>query len=44
MPAAGFPWLGYGINRFTSTISVSVPAGYTADRQWKADDRSDSAN
>ena len=25
-----FPMAGYGINRFTSTISVSVPAGYTA--------------
>ncbi len=25
-----FPMSGYGINRFTSTISVSVPAGYTA--------------
>ncbi len=25
-----FPMVGYGINRFTSTISVSVPAGYTA--------------
>ena len=25
-----FPMIGYGINRFTSTISVSVPAGYTA--------------
>jgi len=24
-----FPMVGYGINRFTSTISVSVPAGYT---------------
>ncbi len=24
-----FPMSGYGINRFTSTISVSVPAGYT---------------
>jgi len=24
-----FPMAGYGINRFTSTISVSVPAGYT---------------
>ena len=24
-----FPTSGYGINRFTSTISVSVPAGYT---------------
>ncbi len=24
-----FPVAGYGINRFTSTISVSVPAGYT---------------
>jgi len=23
-----FPMVGYGINRFTSTISVSVPAGY----------------
>jgi len=25
-----FPMVGYGINRFTSTLSVSVPAGYTA--------------
>jgi Peptidase family M1 domain/TPR repeat len=25
-----FPMTGYGINRFTSTLSVSVPAGYTA--------------
>ncbi len=25
-----FPMVGYGINRFTSTISVSVPSGYTA--------------
>ena len=25
-----FPMAGYGINRFTSTLSVSVPAGYTA--------------
>jgi hypothetical protein len=24
-----FPMSGYGINRFTSTISISVPAGYT---------------
>jgi Peptidase family M1 domain len=24
-----FPMTGYGINRFTSTLSVSVPAGYT---------------
>jgi hypothetical protein len=24
-----FPMVGYGINRFTSTISVSVPPGYT---------------
>ncbi len=24
-----FPMVGYGIDRFTSTISVSVPAGYT---------------
>src|SRR5271169_3601757 len=24
-----FPMVGYGINRFTSTLSVSVPAGYT---------------
>jgi hypothetical protein len=24
-----FPMAGYGINRFTSTISVSVPAGYS---------------
>ncbi len=24
-----FPMAGYGINRFTSTLSVSVPAGYT---------------
>jgi len=24
-----FPMSGYGINRFTSTISMSVPAGYT---------------
>jgi Flp pilus assembly protein TadD len=24
-----FPMTGYGINRFTATISVSVPAGYT---------------
>lgn len=24
-----FPMVGYGINRFTSTISVSVPTGYT---------------
>jgi len=24
-----FPMVGYGTNRFTSTISVSVPAGYT---------------
>jgi len=25
-----FPMTGYGINRFTSTISISVPAAYTA--------------
>jgi len=25
-----FPMVGYGINRFTSTISVSIPGGYTA--------------
>src|SRR5208283_5237554 len=25
-----FPMVGYGINRFTSTITVSVPGGYTA--------------
>ena len=24
-----FPMMGYGINRFTSTLSVSVPAGYS---------------
>ncbi len=24
-----FPMVGYGTNRFTSTISISVPAGYT---------------
>ncbi|MDR3747421.1 MAG: M1 family aminopeptidase [Acidobacteriota bacterium] len=24
-----FPIVGYGVNRFTSTLSVSVPAGYT---------------
>jgi len=24
-----FPMTGYGVNRFTSTLSVSVPAGYT---------------
>ena len=26
---AWFPMVGYGTNRFTSTISISVPAGYT---------------
>ena len=24
-----FPMVGYGINRFTSTISISVPSDYT---------------
>ena len=37
-----FPMVGYGINRFTSTISVSVPAGYTAVGSGKRDDGTDS--
>ena len=35
-----FPMVGYGINRFTSTISVSVPAGYTVIGSGKQSSRS----
>jgi aminopeptidase N len=31
-----FPMVGYGTNRFTATISVSVPAGYTVIASGKA--------
>lgn len=31
-----FPMVGYGTNRFTSTISVSVPTGYTVIGSGKA--------
>ena len=30
-----FPVAGYGVNRFTSTISVTVPCPHGSDRQWK---------
>ena len=29
MPGAGFQFAGYGTNRFTATIKVTVPDGYT---------------